>query len=275
MPEGEHEAPSAYLALAYVGITLRGSTGENPTMPPQTGTALILLVAFALPGFVTVLIQERTYKSAEDPTPLDRLLRVLYYSVWTYLLLAIVALIFGIDRPRIERLYQHNKDNPAELVWRGALAILLPSLAIATSTRAWHGSKLQRQLLRKLRINERHEEPTAWDYFFRQRREAYVRVTLENGARVLGFYGERSFAAYAKDGRDLYLERTYVVDAENDWFGDEVTGNRGVWLRTDDVVGLEFYDPHHDAEEGSKPAAEDRASEEGRPPATGGNGKTA
>ena len=65
-------------------------------MAPATGTALILLVAFVLPGFVTVLLQERTFKSADDATPFDRLLRAVYYSVWCYLLLATVALILGL-----------------------------------------------------------------------------------------------------------------------------------------------------------------------------------
>ncbi|MCW2984098.1 MAG: hypothetical protein JWR63_1668, partial [Conexibacter sp.] len=32
---------------------------------PQSGTALVLLVAFAMPGFITVLIQERTFRRAE------------------------------------------------------------------------------------------------------------------------------------------------------------------------------------------------------------------
>jgi len=39
-----------------------------------------------------------------------------------------------------------------------------------------------------------------------------MRVTMRNGARVLGFYGAESFAAYAKDGGDLYLERHYLPD---------------------------------------------------------------
>lgn len=51
----------------------------------------MILVAFVLPGFVTVLFQERTFKRAEDPTPLDRLLRAVYYSLWSYLILAAVA----------------------------------------------------------------------------------------------------------------------------------------------------------------------------------------
>lgn len=217
-------------------------------MAPPTGTALVLLVAFVLPGFVTVLFQERTFRSADDPTPLDRLLRVVYYSVWSYLLLAVVALLFGVDRADVESLYWRYDDDPAQLIWRGALAILCPSALIATSTRFWHGSRPQRCTLKALRINERHEQPTAWDFFFQQRNNVYVRVTTKAGGRVLGFYGARSFAAYAKDGPDLYLERLYVEDAEQRGFGPEVPGHHGVWVRGEEVVALEFYDPRYEPE---------------------------
>jgi hypothetical protein len=208
-------------------------------MPPATGPALIILVAFVLPGFVTVLIQESTYRRAEDPTTLDRLLRILYYSVWTYLLLALVALVFGIDRDYVERLYEQNEGDPAELIWRGALLILIPAILIATVTRLWYGSKLQSWAIRLARLNEHHLEPTGWDFFFKQGRSAYVRATFKEGGRVYGFYGNQSFSAYAKDGPDLYLERQYAdVD---DWFGPEAEGTCGVWIKTQDVVCVEFY----------------------------------
>jgi chromate transport protein ChrA len=84
---------------------------------PATGTALIVLVAFVLPGFVVVLFQERTFKQAEELTPFDRLLRTVYYSVWCYLLLAAVALIFGVDRASIEHLYHRDRGDPAQLGW--------------------------------------------------------------------------------------------------------------------------------------------------------------
>lgn len=235
-------------------------------MAPQTGTALVLLVAFVLPGFVTVLIQERTFKSAEDPTPLDRLLRALYYSVWVYLLLAVLALSLGIDRPQIERVYERYDQDPAELVWRAALLILVPALLLANATRLWAGSRAQRRLLKLLRINERHEVPTAWDHFFAQGREAHIRVTLNDGVRVLGYYGPNSFAAYAKDGRDLYLEQLYSVDQETDWFDAPMDDNRGVWVRTDEAVSIEFYTPGNEQEQGQRQAAKsaEPASEEGR-----------
>jgi Family of unknown function (DUF6338) len=227
-------------------------------VPPATGSALIILVAFVLPGFVTVLIQERTFKRAEDPTTLDRLLRILYYSIWSYLLLAIAGLVFGVDRAYVERLYMADEGNPAELVWRGALLVLVPSLVIATATRAWAGSRPQGWVMRLARVNERHEEPTAWDYFFRQRRGAYVRVTFKDGGRILGYYGSNSFAAYAKDDRDLFLECVYAPTAEF-WFGERMQGSEGVWIDTQEAVSVEFYTDRHAA---SAPPIGDTASSE-------------
>jgi hypothetical protein len=212
-------------------------------MPPATGPALIILVAFVLPGFVTVLIQESTFRRAEDPTTLDRLLRILYYSVWTYLLLALVALLVGIDRAYVEDFYKQNEGNPAELVWRAALLILLPAIIIATATRAWYGSRLQAYARKIVRINEHHAEPTGWDFFFRQSRNAHVRITFKDGGRVYGYYGGESFSAYAKDGGDLFLECVYAdVD---DWFGPVANHSCGVWVKTEDAVSVEFYDAEH------------------------------
>ncbi|MCW2987050.1 MAG: hypothetical protein JWR63_4620, partial [Conexibacter sp.] len=192
--------------------------------------------------------QERTFRRAEDPTPLDRLLRVLYYSVWCYVLVAAVALIFGVDRAYIEQLYDRHQQDPAQLVWRAAIALLAPSIAVATATRLWEGSPPQRGVQWLARINGRHEQPTGWDWFFEQTRCAYVRIALKGGGWVFGFYGSASFAAYAKDGGDLYLERVYARDEENNWFGEEMKGNIGVWVKMDDVVSTEFYDPDYEPE---------------------------
>jgi hypothetical protein len=226
-------------------------------MPPATGPALIILVAFVLPGFVTVLIQENTYRRAEDPTALDRLLRILYYSVWTYLLLAVFALAFGIDRGYVEHFYEANEGQPAELVWRGALLVLVAAVIIATITRSWYGSTLQAWVIDKAKINEHHLEPTAWDYFFRKAEDAHVRVTMKDGARVYGYYGSESFAAYAKDGGDLLLE-TVFVESEDEFFGEPAKESCGVWLPLKDVVCIEFYSSEHaDTSEaaGETPAA--------------------
>lgn len=249
-------------------------------MTPATGTALVVLVAFVLPGFVTVLFQERTFKQADDATPLDRLLRALYYSVWCYLVLAAVALTFGVDRGDIEDLYRRHESAPAELVWRGALAILAPATAVWVSTLIFRESGASTRLAGRLHLNARHQQPTAWDYWFRKGLKSHVRVVYSDGRSVWGYYGERSFASYAKDGRDLFLEHIYpereIPESEDSedragpWFGTPHASNRGGWVKIDDAVCIEIYDlgDAQDSEAAPTGAAPRRAAGSGGPTAS-------
>jgi Family of unknown function (DUF6338) len=239
--------------------------------PPATGTALIVLVAFVLPGFITVLFQERTFKQADDPTPLDRLLRAIYYSIWCYLLLAAVALVLDIDRAYVERLYERHASAPAELVWRAALAVFLPATAVWCATLVFRETGASEMIAERMRLNARHQQPTSWDFWFRKGVKSHVRIVFADGRSVWGFYGERSFASYAKDGRDLFLEHIYrerVVPDEADsdiapgpWFGTPHPSNRGGWVALDDAVCVEIYDfpDDEDAEDAASGAKDPRS----------------
>lgn len=223
-------------------------------------------MAFVLPGFVTVLLQERTFKSTDESSALDRLLRIIWYSVWSYVLLAIAVALASIwldvDRPGIVRYFNRHTRNPAGLVLLGALIVLVPSLAIAETTRRWHASALREKALDKLKINARHMVPTAWDHYFGNTRDVYVRATFADGRRVLGYYGEHSFAAYAKDGGDLYLERLYAPDSpKNQFFGDVAHMTNGVWIKAGEAVWIEFYTPETVDEPAEQPTTEPPDSE--------------
>jgi hypothetical protein len=52
---------------------------------PQTGTVILVLAAFVLPGFVTVLLRERTYRIRAGSDPFELLLTALSYSAVIYL----------------------------------------------------------------------------------------------------------------------------------------------------------------------------------------------
>lgn len=219
---------------------------------PATGTALILLVAFVLPGFVTVLLQERTFKSADDLTPFDRLLRAVYYSVWCYLLLAAVALILGLDRRWAQSFVDRHDDNPAGLAWLAALLILGPAAIVWYSTLRFQSSRAKAKLLGWLNINERHQQPTGWDFWFAKGFKTHVRIVYPDESIIWGYYGADSFASYAKDGLNLYLEAIYraqlVVESEtsNDvpglWFGKPHANSCGGWVKVDEAVLVELYD---------------------------------
>ena len=60
-------------------------------MTPTTAEALLLLVGFVLPGFVTQAIAERTHVRGRKFDGFERLLWALYYSTWVYFLFGLIV----------------------------------------------------------------------------------------------------------------------------------------------------------------------------------------
>ena len=71
-------------------------------MAPATGTALVLLAAFVLPGFVTLLISERTHTIKGEDSAFERLLGALYYSALIYAIALGVAWSAGLSRDEVD-----------------------------------------------------------------------------------------------------------------------------------------------------------------------------
>jgi hypothetical protein len=63
-------------------------------------------------------------------------------------------------------------------------------------------------------------------------------VTLKNGSRIYGVYGEHSFAGDDPQYRDLYLEATYRQLTTGDWAPSEDTA--GVLIMAEQIAVLEF-----------------------------------
>ena len=107
-------------------------------MAPATGTALILLVAFVLPGFVTQLIAERTHIAPRRVEAFERLLRALYYSTWVHVLLGFVVWLTERARGRhlsfeeIKRQTRADHDVGA-LTLLAFVSILVLPVVVATA----------------------------------------------------------------------------------------------------------------------------------------------
>ena len=243
---------------------------------PSTAGAVVIIVAFLLPGFVTVLIQERTHKVSDSPSQIDRTLGIFWYSAWSYVLIAVVAMLLGVHWHDVQHFYHRHDDNPAELIALGAALVLAPSLLIAEATRRWNEGTLRASVLKRLGINPRHPVPTAWDSFFDAGRAYMLRITFSDGHVVMGYYGPDSFSAYAKDGGDLLLEKIYRPD-EVGWFGDELPYVGGLWVRASEAVQIEFYDVFDDGQVPEAHAPAQRWWQKGlrRAPAANGPGEEA
>jgi hypothetical protein len=83
--------------------------------PPATGTALLILVGFVLPGFVAVLLKERLYDVRGEEATFDRLLTTVYYSLLVYLLPALgfvlLTAVGALGRDDVETLFEGRSSS--------------------------------------------------------------------------------------------------------------------------------------------------------------------
>jgi len=209
-------------------------------MAPATGTAVLILAAFVLPGFVALRYRERTYVVKADDTPFERLLSALYYSFISYLVLGLGAyLLFGTDAGDVSTLWHGHGDFEEYLALAGA-ALVVP-IALAELARWWDGSRLRNRYRLIAGVNLAHTTPSGWEHFFLRDRTCFVRATLSDGRVIAGRFGEASFAGYTAETPDLYLEQRWSLD-EKDWFAEAVDGSLGIYVRGDAIVSVEFYD---------------------------------
>lgn len=84
-----------------------------------------------------------------------------------------------------------------------------------------------------------HPIPTAWDYIFNKKEECFVTVTLKSGKTVSGNFFCNSFASSETIELDLYIEKIYDVDDNENW--NEVPRSLGMYISKDEIETIEFF----------------------------------
>lgn len=229
---------------------------------PATGTALLILVGFVLPGFVAVLLKERLYEVRGEETTFDRLLTTVYYSLLVYLLPATaigsLGAVGALQRADLEQFIQGR--SPLWLTGLIAVGVLLilPALAALGAWR-WIGSPARQKLYASSdRLNAEHRTQTSWDFAFNHELDLLLVVQLKDGSRVAGYYGRRSHSGYGSRRRDLFLEERWDISDDNGSITPPPTGRRsvGVWVDADEIRLVEHYamsDEHQQEIEGRSP----------------------
>jgi hypothetical protein len=219
-------------------------------MVVDTGTAILILGAFVLPGFITLILRERLYVVRGEDAPFERLLSALLYSALIYGALLAIAHWGGLQKADLVEFHDGEKSLGADLLAASAIFLLLPCL-IAVAGSWWTVSKtLRPTVLRLAGSTEAHTTTSAWNQLFSRQGPCLVRATLTDGRIVGGFFDESSLAGYSEHFPDLYLSRRWDLDGDR-WFVGPTTQSLGVWIPGGSIALLEIYDPG-DLEEKSR-----------------------
>lgn len=210
-------------------------------MVVDTGTAILILGVFVLPGFITLIFRERLYVVRGQETPFERLLSALFYSALIYGALLLFAHQRGFQKSDIVEFHNGEKPLGDDLLLAAAILLILPGV-IAIIGSLWTSSKRVRPaLLRLVGSSEAHSITSGWNELFSKQGASLIRATLADGRVVGGFYDEPSLAGYTEQTQDLYINERWELDSD-DWFVRPAERSLGLWIPKESIVSLEIYD---------------------------------
>lgn len=221
-------------------------------MTPQTGTALLILAVFVLPGFVTLLLRERMFAVRGEDTQFERLLNALYYSALIYAIVLAAGALGGLDKADIVGFYRGKKSLAEDFEAAALITLVLP-VAIAVIGLRWRSSRKMRPfLLHFIGVSPSHSVSSGWNEAFGREGSPMLRVTLKDGRVVGGYFGDGSLAGYSEHAQDLFISERWSINPENDWFVEAARGTEGLWIARDEIASIEFYERPPDKSDGGK-----------------------
>jgi Family of unknown function (DUF6338) len=221
-------------------------------MTPQTGTALLILAVFVLPGFVTLLLRERMFAVRGEDTQFERLLNALYYSALIYAIVLAAGALGGLDKAEIVGFYRGKKSLAEDFEAAALITLVLP-VAIAVIGLRWRSSRRMRPfLLHFIGVSPSHSVSSGWNEAFGREGSPMLRVTLKDGRVVGGYFGDGSLAGYSEHAQDLFISERWSINPENDWFVEAARGTEGLWIARDEIASIEFYERPPDKSDGGK-----------------------
>jgi hypothetical protein len=209
-------------------------------MVVDTGTAILILGAFVLPGFIALTLRERLYVVRGEDGPFERLLSALLYSAIVYGTLLLTAHLAGLQKSDLVEFQSGQKPLSADLLAASAIFLILPGLIALLGSRWMSSRNLRPRLLRLVGSSDAHGSASAWNITFREVGPCLVRATLTDGRLIGGLYDEASVSGYSEQTRDLYLSERWQLNEDN-WFVGPMDHSLGVWLSDRSIVSLEFY----------------------------------
>jgi Family of unknown function (DUF6338) len=145
--------------------------------------------------------------------------------------------------PLIEEVAEDGANDHLLQIVIWGLVVLIVTPALIGAGLAWlsdrHSPAWLVRTLSVLGLSASVRTTEAWNWVFRQRFPAFVRVRLKDGRLVLGYYGPSSAASQDAASPDIYLEKLYA--SEKGRFGAAMPRTKGVWIAGEQIASIEFF----------------------------------
>jgi Family of unknown function (DUF6338) len=210
-------------------------------MVVDTGTAILILGAFVLPGFITLTLRERLYVVRGEEAPFERLLSALLYSAIIYGVLLVAAHGLGLQKSDLVEFQAGEKPLGDDLLAAVAILMVLPGLIAVSGSRWMASSRIRPWVLHLAGSSEAHGTASAWNQLVSKQRSCLVRVALSDGRIMGGLFDESSAVGYSEQIPDLYLSQRWEFDGEG-WFVGPTDRTLGVWIASECIASLEIYE---------------------------------
>lgn len=186
-----------------------------------------LTCLFVLPGFIV----DSFVNAFCPPNRRSEAIHFLYFLLYSIINFALLSWAYS--------LIWHYKDENLTIFILIALAItLLSATILGIIIGIFKSKELIRIIFNKLHLNIKSPIPTAWDFFFSHQGSMFVIITLQDDSKIYGLYGENSFTSTEPDERDIYLEKIYDIDEQNNWVENEYS--LGIHILQNQIKTIEF-----------------------------------
>lgn len=184
---------------------------------------LLLFIAFAIPGFISLKSYEVLCPSSVKSSS-DRLIDAVTYSCINYGILYLpIRWVEASD-------WQENSE--CKYYFFTIFVLLIAPFVWALLWKKIRSSDFFQK-------NAPHPIEKPWDFLFEQRKPYWIKVTLNNGEIIAGRYNSKSFASSAPADEQIYLEETWVLD-EDEAFLRKVDRTAGILILSKNISHIEL-----------------------------------
>ncbi|MSP88630.1 MAG: hypothetical protein EXQ92_07430 [Alphaproteobacteria bacterium] len=126
------------------------------------------------------------------------------------------------------------------LGWTVSVLFVFPAILAILLSWLWQARWTQ-PALRHVELSVVQMISQAWDWvFLSQQQGCWAVAELDDGRRIAGEYGPKSFASLSPYGKDMFIEAEYEIDEQNN-IGERIQDSVGVWINGDKVRALHLY----------------------------------